>query len=112
MKRLTGRPDLSTTLSTATNVISGSGSRNGVSKVLVIMMDTKSSSSLLDVQKYAKSIAFNGVKVMGVALGSDAALKIELASVVTNENNLIYVSSQTDVKTIAGQLSWKVVYSK
>lgn len=82
--------------------------RPSAKKVLVIIADKKSSSSLNDVENQAKFLEEDDIKVIPVALGSDSDIP-ELTVTTPNKENLVDVDEGDDPDETAEIIMLKIV---
>ena len=86
-------------------------SRPGVEKVLVVITDTKSSSSPADVEKQTKALEEGDVKVIPVALGKESDPN-ELSKITPNKQNLVDVDEGDEPEATAEIIMRKVLKGK
>lgn len=77
-------------------------------KVLVVISDIKSSSSLGDVQTQAKFLEEDDIKVIPVALGKQSDMK-ELSATTPNKENLVDIDEGDDPAETAEIIMLKIV---
>lgn len=72
-------------------------------KILVVVTDKKSDSSAESVKMAAKSLEKSGIKVIPIAIGTEADVS-ELKKITTNKKNLIDARKPTDANSIAERI--------
>lgn len=85
----------------------GSG-RPGAKKILVLIMDKRSTSKLDSVRMSAKNLENSGVIIIPVAFGQEADLD-EMSNVTSDLSNIIQANESSVVKTLADTVIAKAV---
>lgn len=106
LARPTGTPSLHAALEKAREVFN-EGSRPGSKKVVVLVVDQKSGSSIDDVKKAAGGLEEDSIKVIPVAFGN-LAHPDETTATTTNKENLVKANETSDPKDTAKEISIKV----
>ena len=83
------------------------GGRSNSRKVVIVVVDQKSDSSVSDVKKAAGYLEEDGIKVIPVAFGKDAEPD-EMAATTTNKANVIQANETSDPKNVAKDIVDKV----
>lgn len=110
LPRRSGGPDLIAALQEAKRVFESASARPDAWKVLVVIIDKRSGSSVSDVEKAAEPLDEDGIKVVPVAVGGEADPS-ELE--VTNpERFVITVPRTEDPKTLGQQIMEHVIRRK
>lgn len=104
--RSSGSPALAEALGEAQKLFEGTASRKSAKKILVIMMDNKSSSRIEDIKKKGKSLDGTGVRVIAVGFGNQADL-MELNSTTTHKGDIITTTKTGDPEQIAKEIMAK-----
>ena len=81
--------------------------RSNTRKVVIVVVDQKSDSSVSDVKKAAGYLEEDGIKVIPVAFGKDAEPD-EMAATTTNKANVIQANETSDPKNVAKDIVDKV----
>ena len=87
------------------------GSRPDSKKVVVVVVDQKSESSIDDVRNAAGKLEEDDIKVIPVAFGS-LADPSETTSTTTNKQNVVKANDTSDPKDIAKEISMKIAEGK
>ena len=86
-------------------------SRPGAKKVLVVIMDKKSANGASEVKDAAKPLEDNNIKVVPVAIGSQASLS-ELEKITTNKKFMAIVGIDEDPERLGEEIMRKALKSK
>ena len=103
-----GEPDLQKALEEAKKMFDSAPSRPGVKKVLVVIIDKKSTSSPEDVKEVLTPLEEEEVKIVPVAVGSSAD-PTELEQITSNRGYLIETQRELDPDTTAEEIMEKVL---
>ena len=106
-----GGPDLEEALRNARGVFKSSGAREDAHKVLVLITDKQSSSSLDDVVPEANLLEDMDVKVIPVGIGSEVDTK-ELEEITPNISDIITTSTVDDPEKLGKDIMVKVLEGK
>lgn len=109
--RPSGEPDLQRALEEAKMMFKQAPSRPGAKKVLVVIMDKKSSSDPSDVKQAAKPLEDVNIKVVPVAIGSEASLP-ELEKTTTNKKFMVTVGKDEDPERLGEEIMRKALKSE
>ena len=104
---LPGEPNLQAALEEAKRAFDQAPSRPNAEKVLVVIMDKKSSNEHKDVAKALKPLKKDKVKVVPVAIGPDADVD-ELRNITSAKDYLVEVAKKEDPKKVAEKIMEKV----
>lgn len=85
--------------------------RSGAKKILVVIMDRRSTSDLDKTKLGVKSLENSGVIIIPVALGQEADLG-ELSNVTSDLSNVIAANGTVDAKTVADTVIKKAITGK
>ena len=110
LPRRPGGPDVISALEEAKTVFESASARANAWKVLVVITDKRSGSSLADIKKAAEPLDEEGIKVVPVAVGGEADSS-ELEA--TNPERFVIVVPRTeDPKTLGKQIMEHVIRRK
>lgn len=110
IRQPSGEPNLKTALEEAKMMFKEAPSRPGAKRVLVVIMDKKSKSDSKEVTENAKGLEDSNIKVVPVAIGSQASLS-ELEKVTTNKKFIVSVVIDEDPGRLAEEIIRKAVKS-
>ena len=100
LKQPAGEPNLQKALEEAKLMFDRAPSRPGARKVLVVMMDSMSSSEPGSVKEAAKSLEDSYIRVVAVAIGPDAS-PTELEKVTTNKKLIVKADNDENPSILA-----------
>lgn len=106
-----GEPYLDAALQEAKMMFKQAPSRPGAKKVLVVIMDKKSANGASEVKDAAKPLENNNIKVVPVAIGSQASLS-ELEKITTNKKFMAIVGIDEDPERLGEEIMRKALKSK
>ena len=109
LQRPSGGSSLSAALETARGVFRDG--RPDSKKVLLLVMDAKSGSSMGDVKETASKLEENGIKVIPLMFGGQADPD-ETSATTTNKQNVVKANETSDTKAIAEEITQKVTDSE
>lgn len=106
LPRPTDGSSLHSALESAQGVFS-EGGRPDAKKVVVVVVDEKSESSIEDVKNAAGMLEDDGIKVIAVAFG-DQASHDETSAATVNKDNFVKANRTDDPKDIAEEITTKI----
>lgn len=106
-----GDPDLQRALEEAKMMFKQAPSRPGAKKVLVVIMDKKSTSDPDEVEQAAKPLEDDNIKVVPVAIGSEASLP-ELEKTTTNKKFMVTAGKDEDPVRLGEEIMRKALKSE
>lgn len=106
LPRPTDGSSLHSALESAQGVFS-EGGRPDAKKVVVVVVDEKSESSIEDVKNAAGMLEDDGIKVIAVAFG-DQASHDETSAATVNKDNIVKANRTDDPKDIAEEITTKI----
>ena len=106
-----GEPNLDAALQEAKTMFKQAPSRPGAKKVLVVIVDKKSASGASEVKDAAKPLEDNNIKVVPVAIGSQASLS-ELEKITTNKKFMAIIGIDEDPERLGEEIMRKAIKSK
>ena len=106
-----GEPDLQRALEEANMMFKQAPSRPGAKKVLVVIMDKKSTSDPSEVEQASKPLEDVSIVVVPVAVGPAANLA-ELEKTTTNKKFMIIVGKDEDPETLGEEIMRKALKSE
>ena len=106
----TGGSSLQAALEKAREVFD-EGSRPDSKKVVVVILDQKSGSTIADVREAASKVEENGIKVIPVAFGSRADI-YEAEATTPNKRNFVKINDTTPPTECAELISQRITDSK
>lgn len=111
ISRPSGEPNLEQALSEAKKLFDQASPRPNAKKVLVVIMDKKSSNKYQEIDVALKPLKEDDVKVVPVAVGTDASLD-ELKNITSAEEYVVTVEKSTDPVKLAEKVMIKVTKGK
>ena len=99
----TGGPALDKALDAAVILFEGDGVRYDAQKVLVVMMDKRSSGSDVDALKTAMELKEKGVNIITVAVGSEAYPN-NLRNITSNPGNVINTTTTEEPEGVGNKI--------
>ena len=111
MNQPSGVPDLEAALLEAKVMFKQATHRPGAKKVLVLIMDKKSSSDAGAVKDGAKPLEDDNIKVVPVAIGSEASVP-ELEKTTTNKKYIVTVEKDEDPERLGEEIMRKALKSE
>lgn len=109
LRRPSGGSSLSVALETARGVFRDG--RPDSKKVVLVVMDAKSGSSMDDVKEAASELEEDGIKVIPLMLGGQADPD-EASATTTNKQNVVKANDTSDTKAVAEEITQKVTDSE
>lgn len=104
-------PDLDDALKKGKELFDEAQERPNARKVLVIIIDKKSTSKLDDLKASAKLLQNDGIKVVPVAIG-DEVDRVEVVETTPDKTNVVNVTTDVDVMELKEKIMAKVLKGK
>ena len=102
-----GRPELKKLLEEAKEVFANNSGRPKANKVLVVVTDAKSPTTLTDIKEAAKPLEEEGVTVIAVTIGGEADSK-QLEKMTPDKQNILNVSKDENPDELGKEIMKKV----
>lgn len=103
MSTETGGPAIDKALEAAVVLFEGEGVRYDAHKVLVLMVDTKSSGDDIDSMKSAMELKDSGVNIITVAVGDEADLS-SLKNISSNPENVVNTTTKEKPESVGNKI--------
>ena len=101
--RQTGTPSLHKALEEAGRHLKGSDARSQAEKILVVIVDNKSGTSLAQVSSAAKRLADGGIRVIPVAIGDEAG-RTELRVMGSEAQTVVEATKTEDPRELGKRI--------